>query len=136
MERYLTGKERDYVVKESHITGFDLKPVYYSYEQFFDAFDKFRLDLISREKSKAYGYSYVGRDKYPMPCEELGKLFEYPFYFERFMAFKDEADRERYHKRMGMLCTQLLYMQEEKKKYGAYFQYGEYLDIGESKIFS
>lgn len=136
LETTENGKERDYVVKDSHITGFDLKPVYYSYEQFFDAFDKFRLDLISREKSKAYGYSYVGRDKYPMSCEELGRLFEYPFYFERFMAFKDEADRERYHKRMGMLCTQLLYMQEEKKKYGAYFQYGEYLNIGESKIFS
>lgn len=129
LETTEAGKERAYIVGDSRITGFDLKPVYYSYDEFFDAFDKFRLDLISREKNKAYGYSYVGRDKYPMSCEKLGKLFEYPFYFERFMTFKNEAERERYHKKMGMLCTQLLYMEEEKEKYAAHFQFGEYLRV-------
>ena len=132
LETTEAGKERAYIVNGSyitHITGFDLKPVYYAYDEFFDSFDKFRLDLISREKNKAYGYSYVERGKYPMSIEELGKLYELPFRFERFITFQDEAERERYHKKLGMLCTQLLYMEEEKEKYAEHFRFGDYLKV-------
>lgn len=129
LETTEAGKESVYAVNGDYITGFDLKPVYYTYDEFFDAFDKFRLDLIFREKNKAYGYSYVDKKKYPISLEKLVKLFELPFRFEQFMCFEDEVERERYHKRMGKLCTQLLYLEENKEKYAGHFQFGDYLRV-------
>ncbi|HBI59634.1 MAG TPA: hypothetical protein DDY31_00225, partial [Lachnospiraceae bacterium] len=122
-------KKSVYIVNGDRITGYNLTPVYYTYDEFFDAFDKFRLDLIFREKSKAYGYSYVDKSKYPMSLEKLGKLFELPFCFEKILCFGSERERERYHKRMGEFCTQLLYLEENKEKYAGYFQFGDYLSL-------
>ncbi|HBI59636.1 MAG TPA: hypothetical protein DDY31_00235 [Lachnospiraceae bacterium] len=129
LETTQAGKKSVYAINGDCITGFDLKPVYYTYDEFFDSFDKFRLDLIFREKSKAYGYSYVDKDKYPMSLEELGKLFELPFRFEQFLCFGSEHERERYHQRMRKLCTQLLYLEENKEKYAGHFQFGDYLRV-------
>lgn len=129
LETTRAGEKSFYDLNGDCITGFDLKPVYYTYDEFFDAFDKFRLDLIFREKSKAYGYSYVDKDKYPMSLEELGKLFELPFRFEQFLCFGSEHERERYHQRMRKLCTQLLYLEENKEKYAGHFQFGDYLRV-------
>lgn len=125
----MDGKESVYTINGNSVTGFDLKPVYHPYEEYFDAFDKFRLALLFREKNKAYGYSYVDRDKYWMSLEGFGKLFEIPFQFENFMFFQDETERKNYHEKMGALCTQILYMEENKEKYARYFQFGKYLSV-------
>ena len=125
------GEESRYTINRESTVGFDLKPVYRTYDEYFDAFDKFRLDLIFREKNRAYGYSYVEREKYPLSLEELGKLFELPFCFERFISFRDEDERRRYHKKMRMLAEELLYFEEEKEKYAAHFQFGKYLGCEE-----
>lgn len=123
------GEKSVYTVKDEYITGFDLKPVFYTYDEFFDAFDKFRLDLIFREKNKAYDYSYVEKIKYPISLEEIGRLFEFPFCFEKFMYFSDKKEREKYSKRMKQLCTQLLYLEENKEKYAEHFRFGNYLEV-------
>lgn len=39
--------------------GFDLKPVYNSYEEYFSEFDRFRMSLINAPYQKKYGYPYV-----------------------------------------------------------------------------
>lgn len=132
LQTTLSGKESVYVSNGEKITGFDLKPVYHTYDEYFDTFDKFRLDLLFREKSKAYGYSYIDRDKYPGTFEEMAGLFRIPFCFEKYISFKDEADKARFHKKMELLCTQLLILEENKDKYPEYFQFGSYLELGDS----
>ncbi|RKI43205.1 hypothetical protein D7V96_04260 [bacterium D16-59] len=134
LETTSDGKESAYIINGSSVTGFDLKPVYHPYEEYFDAFDRFRLDLFFREKNKAYGYSYVDREKYWMSLDEFGKLFEIPFQFEKFMLFQDEAGRKNYHVRLGELCMQILYMEENKEKYAQYFQFGDYLSLEDEEL--
>ena len=131
LQTTLSGKESVYVSNGENITGFDLKPVYHTYDEYFDAFDKFRLDLLFREKSKAYGYSYIDRGKYPGTFEEMAGLFCIPFCFEKYISFKDEADKARFHKKMELLCTQLLILEENKDKYPEHFQFGSYLELGD-----
>ncbi|HBI59635.1 MAG TPA: hypothetical protein DDY31_00230 [Lachnospiraceae bacterium] len=128
------GQESVYVSNGDQVTGFDLKPVYYSYDEYFDAFDKFRLDLIFREKNRAYGYLFVDRDKYPVELESLGKLFAFPFLFEKFIDFKGEADRKQFRRKMELLCTQLLFLEDEKEKYAGHFQFGDYLKVERRRI--
>ena len=41
------------------ITGFDMKPVYNLYEEFFSAFDRMRICMINASFQKEHGYSYV-----------------------------------------------------------------------------
>ena len=132
LETTMGGKESVYIANGERVTGYDLKSVYHPYEEYFDAFDKFRLALLFREKNKAYGYSYVDKNKYWMSLEGFGKLFEIPFQFENFMFFQDEIERKNYHEKIGVLCTQILYMEENKEKYAGYFQFGKYLEAEES----
>ena len=133
LETTLGGNTSTYFSNGDRITGFDLKPVYYSYDEYFDAFDKFRLDLIFGEKNRAYGYSFVDRNKYLLAFKELGSLFDLPFCIEKYISFIDESDRLRFRNKLKLLCMQLLYLEEEKDKYSKHFQFGSYLKIGEKK---
>lgn len=129
LETTLGGKESTYISNGDRVTGFDLRPVYYSYDEYFDAFDKFRLDLLFREKNRAYGYSFVDRDKYPMELKCLGTLFAFPFCIENYIEFKGEADRKLFRRKLELLCTQILLLEEEKGKYAWHFQFGDYLKV-------
>ena len=61
--------------------GFDLKPVYNSYEEYFSEFDRFRMMLINAPYQKEYGYPYV--EVLNFSRKELYEMFLSAFYFER-----------------------------------------------------
>lgn len=63
------------------ITGFDLKPVYYTYEEFFSSFDRFRITLITASWQKQYDYPYV--DNLDFSRRQLQEMFLKEFRFER-----------------------------------------------------
>lgn len=56
METTVHGETASY---DGGITGFDMKPVYNLYEEFFSAFDRMRICMINASFQKKYGYSYV-----------------------------------------------------------------------------
>ena len=128
LETTFAGKESVYISNGERITGFYLKPVYHTYDEYFDAFDKFRLDLIFRKKNKAYNYSYTDRNKYP-PLEEIGKLFSFPFSIEKYISFNNEKDKIKFRNKIGFLCIQLLILEESIGKYAGHFQFGPYLAL-------
>lgn len=132
METTLEGNKSTFITNDERVTGFDLKPVYNSYDDYFDYFDKFRLDCIFREKNKAYGYPFTTKDKYPVSINELEKIFLTPFRFEQYMSFKDDTDIKTFHKKLQMLAGRILYLEENTDIYNEYFQFGQYLKIGES----
>lgn len=63
-----------------NISGFDLGPVYNTYENFFSEFDRFRLMLIDAPWRKKYGYPYVEPDQFTR--RELQEMFLKEFRFE------------------------------------------------------
>lgn len=118
----------NYVVSDNVVKGFNTKPVYYSYDEYFDAFDKFRLDMIFREKNKAYGYSYVEEDKYPVRlAEDLESFFQIPFHFEKYIKFQNDGEKEGFRKKLAVLCLHLLDMQRHKSAYPFYYNFGDYI---------
>lgn len=63
------GKRSEYL----GVTGFDLKPVYNTYEEYFSAFDRFCISVISYEMQKKYGYPYTSILNFTR--EELQEMF-------------------------------------------------------------
>lgn len=66
--------------------GFDLKPVYNSYEEYFSEFDRFRMMLINAPYQKEYGYPYV--EVLNFSRKELYEMFLSAFYFERNIVYQ------------------------------------------------
>ncbi len=63
------------------VTGFDLKPVYYTYEEYFSSFDRFRITLITASWQKQYGYPYI--DNLDFNRRQLQEMFLKEFRFEK-----------------------------------------------------
>lgn len=76
------------------VTGFDLAPVYRTYEEYFSAFDRFRLSLITGPWQKKYGYPYVSSLEFSK--RELKEMFQKKFRFEQRFVFQDEAEESAY----------------------------------------
>lgn len=74
------GQKVFYYDSMQTVTGFDLKPVYNTYENFFSAYDRFRLMCIDALWQKKYGYPYVELDQFPR--RELQEMFLKEFQFE------------------------------------------------------
>lgn len=64
-----------------NITGFDLAPVYRTYEEYYSEFDRFRIMLIAGPWQKKYGYPYVSSLDFSR--RELLELFQKEFRFEK-----------------------------------------------------
>lgn len=63
------------------ITGFDLKPVYNLYEEYFTSFDRMRICLLSSVFQKKYGYPFVNSLDF---CRrELQEMFLKEFLWEK-----------------------------------------------------
>lgn len=60
--------------------GFDLKPVYNMYENFFSEFDRLRLMIVDAPWRKKYGYPYVELEQFTR--KELQEMFLKEFRFE------------------------------------------------------
>ncbi len=87
LETTVHGK-KDYY---TNVTGFDLKPVYRTYEEYFSLFDRFRISLILGPWQKQYGYPYERSIDYSR--RELQKMFLYDFRFEEKFVFHSMEEK-------------------------------------------
>lgn len=75
------------------ITGFDLKPVYNTYEEYLSELDRFRISVIAAPWQKKFGYPYVSSLSFSR--REAEELFFKEFRFEEKLVFhSDEEKRE------------------------------------------
>lgn len=80
LQTTLNGKPFGYYNYIRGISGFDLEPVYNTYENFFSEFDRLKLMLLDAPWRKKYGYPYVGPDQFTR--KELQEMFLKEFKFE------------------------------------------------------
>lgn len=97
------------------VKGFDLKPVYNLYEDYFSEFDRFRIRLIDCERQKALGYEYA--DPEDFSAEELENMLSFPFKFERSMEFMSEDARKEYFYRRKRGIKYYMKLQKERVDY-------------------
>lgn len=74
------GQEAVYSDVLQEVRGFDLKPVYNMYENFFSEYDRLRILLIHAPVQKKYGYPYVETDQFTRKV--LQEMFLKAFRFE------------------------------------------------------
>lgn len=90
------------------ITGFDLKPVYNLYEEYFTSFDRMRICLLNSAFQRKYGYPFVNCLDF---CRrELQEMFLKEFFWEKMpeaVAGKDTTGvwlvQERIRKKLWQL---------------------------------
>ncbi len=125
----MAGKKSEYSCAGNVTTGFDIKPVYYPYNEYFDAFDKFRLDMLFREKLSTYGYSYVEKEKYEDCDFDIFHLFSIPFQFESYLMFETDQDKSKFRKDFALLCSYLIEMNDHLEDYKENYCYGKYIMV-------
>lgn len=74
------GVERVYSDNMQKVRGFDLGPVYNTYENYFSEFDRSRMMLIDAPWQKEYGYPYIEPNQFTR--KELQEMFLKEFRFE------------------------------------------------------
>ena len=80
MQTTQNGKKEVYYNYMQNVSGFDLEPVYNTYENFFSEFDRLRLMIIDAPWRKKNGYSYVELNQFAR--KELQEMFLKKFRFE------------------------------------------------------
>lgn len=126
----MNGKEKQYQVKDSYsTTGYDLKAVYNQYDEYFSSFDRFRLELLFRERQKAYGYPYINLDFYKFDDEEVRKWFLYPFKFDKYLAFTCEEERIQFYEVFYDNNMSMLNKMEHMEEFKEEFDFGKYYTI-------
>lgn len=73
------------------VKGFDLKPVYNSYEEYFSEFDRVRLMIINAPWQRKYGYPYVEISRFTR--RELQEMFSKEFRFEDVIDYSDSETK-------------------------------------------
>ncbi len=89
METTLHGEKYFY---DGVITGFDTKPAYNLYEEFFSVFDRMRICLLNRTYHKENGYAYV--DCLDFSRRELQEMFLKDFRWEHTQGTTDGKTQE------------------------------------------
>lgn len=90
------------------IKGFDLRPVYRTYEEYFSSFDRFRISVIRGSWQKLYGYPYVSSLDFSK--RELQEMFLKEFRFEKRLVYCNNDEKERikkWEKRLISDCLQM-----------------------------
>lgn len=75
------GEEWMYYDGQQNVTGFDLKPVYNKYENFFSELDRLKLMVLDAPWRKKYGYPYVDLEQFTR--RELQEMLLKEFRFEK-----------------------------------------------------
>lgn len=78
------------------VKGFDLGPVYRTWEKYFSSFDRFRISLTTNAWQKKYGYPYV--NSLDFSRKELRDMFSKEFRFEKRWIFQSEEAESRFLK--------------------------------------
>ena len=85
------------------VRGFDVEPVYRTWEKYFSAFDRFRISLITGPWQKKYGYPYI--DILDFNRRELQEMFIKKFRFEENQVFDNEEQEIFFLKRRERWIT-------------------------------
>lgn len=128
LEITAAGKTIECICRDDVSKGYDMKSVWYPYDEFFDAFDKFRIDILCKEKCKAYDYPYVMEEKYPMPIDEVIELFNIPFRFEEYIDFASEEEKKNFRQMLKEDCRRIIYWQKNGERKDDLFCFGPYLN--------
>lgn len=80
------------VFYDGAITGFDTKPAYNLYEEFFSVFDRMRICLLNRTYHKENGYAYVNCLDFSR--RELQEMFLKDFRWEHTQGITDGKTQE------------------------------------------
>lgn len=75
------GEQNIYYNRMENISGFDLRPVYNTYENFFSEFDRLRQMIIDAPWQKKYGYPYVEIEQFTR--REMQEMLLKEFRFEK-----------------------------------------------------
>lgn len=130
MEATFLGKDSTFTTTGGEKTkGFSLKPVWYPYDEYFDVYDRFRLNLLFYQRCRAYDYTYVPPERYPLSEQEMTALFEEPFRFEEQISFESEEERLRYRRELRLLAEKLCDMYHHEEDFPEAFCFGEYLKV-------
>ena len=81
--------------------GFDPAPVYKSYDQYLSVFDKYRIELLLRNRIEIYGYRAKCYDGQQFSDEDIVKMMELPFLCESIKTIVPPA-RKRSSRETGM----------------------------------
>lgn len=87
LETTLHGKPR-----EGNVMGFNLAPVFRLHEEYFSAFDRFRLNLAAGLWQKEHGYPYVSILDFSR--KELQNMYEKEFRFEKNLEYQYEGEEQ------------------------------------------
>ncbi len=94
MQTTRNGQEDVYCDKMQRVSGFDLRPVYNTYDNFFSELDRLKLMLVDALWQKKYGYPYVDPEQFTR--RELQELLLKEFRFENpgdtTGFYKDQLD--------------------------------------------
>lgn len=88
------GLDRAGVTTENAVfDGFDPAPVYKKYDQYLSLFDKYRIELLTRNYMEAYGYHFKYYDGQSFSDRDLATMMELPFLCESIPTAVPLEDR-------------------------------------------
>ena len=89
------GLAKDGVSTENTVfEGFDPAPAYKAYDQYLSVFDKYRIELLLRNRIEIYGYRAKYYDGQQFSTEEITKMMELPFLFESIKTAVPPAKKQ------------------------------------------
>lgn len=104
-------------------TGFDLKPIYKQYEEYFSSFDRMRLCLLDGPFQRKWGYPYVSCLEFSR--REIQEMFMKEFRWEKMREMENSRNKISVwnrEERFRILLWQIRFME----KMAVYFEEDEY----------
>lgn len=89
----------------NNITGFDLAPVYRTYDEYYSAFDRMRITLMAGLWQKQYGYPYIRSTDFSR--KELREMFSKAFYLEEIAELSDIERKDVKKRLQGIISNNL-----------------------------
>ena len=96
LETTYRGNIIGYSSGDDTIIGFDLKPVYNLYEEYFSDFDRFRINMIFSSIQRKFDYPYTSCLNFSRRL--LQEMFLCEFRFENRLSYADDYWKKRFHK--------------------------------------
>lgn len=90
-----------------NITGFDMAPVYRTYEEYYSDFDRFRMLMIAAPFHRYFGYPYVSILDFSR--RELQEMFQKKFRFEKYLIYECHEDEMRIQDEMCKWVSRILW---------------------------
>lgn len=95
-------------VAYGNISGFDVKPVHNTNDDYFSIFDHFRISVLAAFWQKRYGYPFVSCLEFSR--RELQEIFMKEFRFEDRFMYRDEQEKKFLQSRKEKYFSQILWM--------------------------